>query len=180
MAGSLPLRINPFLLTAQDTYLQGAVPIALMPRLQEALISYEGEAKILLAFTRDDRSLDIVTGEVCALLEMQCQRCLRSVEKAIKRHFRLAIVRDDAEALRLQTEHEILEVQDETVFTRDLVEDELILSLPLVPTHDDPQACDAAIVEKLNKPWAEPHHDKQRTTGNPFAVLKHLNKAEKN
>jgi len=104
---------------------------------------------------------------------------LEPVAKTIDWRFTLVIAHGDAEALRLQAEHEILEVQDETVFTRDLIEDELLLSLPLAPMHDDPQMCDTAIFEMLSEARAEITNDKQRAARSPFAMLKDIQKPDK-
>jgi uncharacterized protein len=179
MTGSLPLRINPFRLAEEGTCLEGTLPMAHMSRLSEASASREGEAKVRLNFMQDERGLDMVMGEVRALLEMQCQRCLEPVAKTIDWRFRLVIAHSDAEALRLQAEHGILEVQDETVLTRDLIEDELLLSLPLASMHDDPQMCDTAIFEMLSEARAEISNDKQRTARSPFAMLKDIQKPDK-
>jgi uncharacterized protein len=174
MSGTLPSRINPFRLVEQDTRIEGVVPLVHMRRLGKVLLSPPGEATVSLHFARDASGLSTVVGEVRTLLEFECQRCLRPVAKAVERRFKLALARHDGEALRLQAEHEVLEVEDETVFTRDLVEDELLLSVPLIPIHDDPAACDAVMLGRLCALQAKDDDDAHRGGANPFAVLKGL------
>jgi uncharacterized protein len=74
-----------------------------------------------------------LTGEV----PMTCQRCLTPVRLAVSLERRFRFVADEAEAERLDGESD-----DEDVLSLDgrfdllaLVEDELILALPLVPRH---------------------------------------------
>ena len=71
-------------------------------------------------------------------VRLECQRCLMPMPQTIDidRHF--LFVRDEAEAARLDehSEEEVL-VLAERLDLAELVEDELILSLPLVPRHEN-------------------------------------------
>lgn len=68
---------------------------------------------------------------------LQCQRCLQTMSEALQvdRHFRF--VRGEAEAARLDeaSEDDVLELPPR-LDLQELVEDELILALPLVPRHE--------------------------------------------
>lgn len=176
MAGALPVRINPFRLAEQGACIEGLAPIGKMFRLGETLLSRQGEAKIRLKFSRDAGGLNVVEGAVRAQLVLRCQRCLEAVKKPVDRRFRLVMVHNEAEASRLQPMYELLEIADETVFITDMIEDELLLSVPLIPTHDDPMACDAAMLQKIHRPRADPDDDRLRAARNPFAALKDLKK----
>lgn len=67
----------------------------------------------------------------------QCQRCLQPVMLPIEVDRRLRFVRDEAEAARLDedSEDDVL-VLPRRLDLHELVEDELILALPLVPRHE--------------------------------------------
>lgn len=169
----MPSRIDPFRLAEQGATIKGAVPLAQMARLADVLMAREGKAQVVLHFG-SEAGLNVVVGQVSAVLPMQCQRCLQPVAKLIDRHFRLVVVRSDTEAARLQAEHEILQVEDDIVSARDLVEDELLLSAPLIPTHDDPAGCDAAMLLRLNDGSTD---GADQVARNPFAILKHLKKS---
>lgn len=71
---------------------------------------------------------------------LECQRCLQALEQplAVQRGFRF--VRDEAlaEAEDLDSEEDLL-VLSRAFDARELVEDELLLGLPLVPLHADCQ-----------------------------------------
>ncbi len=141
-----------------------------MARLDDVLMSRSGEAQVSLSFDTE-AGLHVVVGQLQAALDMQCQRCLRPAVITVDRRFRLVMVRSDLEAARLQADHEILEIEGETLLIRNLIEDELLLSVPLVPMHDDAAHCDAAMLD-----WLDAHPDKEATHGSqsPFAVLKDL------
>jgi uncharacterized protein len=72
-----------------------------------------------------------------AKLPMQCQRCLQGMEHSIqaKRSFRF--VRDEAEANAQDddTEEDLL-VASKQFNLLELIEDELVMALPFVPTHE--------------------------------------------
>jgi uncharacterized protein len=177
MLGALPTRINPFRRAELGACVEGAIPLARMPRLAEVLAAPQGQARVLLRFAREVDGLNVVVGQVHAVLELQCQRCLQPVTKTIDRPFKLAVVRNDAEAKRVQADYETLQVNDEAVFIRDLVEDELLLSLPMVPVHDQSANCDTCMLEQLNGDQSGPAGDKQPTSNNPFAVLQTLKRS---
>ncbi|MEI8325373.1 MAG: YceD family protein [Betaproteobacteria bacterium] len=101
-----------------------------------------------------------------ARLPMTCQRCLElaAIEVRFERSFRFAADEAQAAALDEVCEEDVL-VQVRDFNLHELVEDELLLALPLVPVHEVcPQApkmsvADAAFVEEAQ---AKP---------NPFELL---------
>jgi uncharacterized protein len=68
---------------------------------------------------------------------LQCQRCLLPLDEAVHvdRHFRFVADEDTAAALDDELEEEVLALP-KSLNLRDLVEDEMLLALPLVPRHD--------------------------------------------
>ena len=92
---------------------------------------------------------------------LQCQRCLRPLDEAVHvdRHFRFVADEDTAAALDDETEDEVLVLQ-KSLNLRDLVEDEMLLALPLVPRHDvcpeviPMQFGDVELVEEKANPFA--------------------------
>lgn len=68
---------------------------------------------------------------------LQCQRCLQPVAEtlAVERWFRFADDEQEAERLDEELEDDVL-VASRTFDLHELVEDELILALPLVPRHE--------------------------------------------
>lgn len=98
-------------------------------------------------------------------LPMQCQRCLTPVLQSVKAERLFRFVADEPTAAALDDEAE----EDILALSRDfdalaLVEDELILSLPLVPLHDlCPQAVPMSAID--------PAFEEASARPNPFGVL---------
>jgi uncharacterized protein len=98
-------------------------------------------------------------------LPMQCQRCLSPVLQSVEAERSFRFVADEATAAALDDEAE----EDILVISRDfdalaLVEDELILSLSLVPLHD---VCPEAVPMSA----ADPEFEVAAERPNPFGVL---------
>jgi len=105
-----------------------------------------------------------------AVLSLVCQRCLQPSEHVVEldRHFLFA--RDEAEAARLDEEidDEVL-VMARELDLHELLEDELLLDLPLVPRHDScapPRVVDDAAA---SEPVSAEH---------PFAALAALRRTQ--
>lgn len=99
-----------------------------------------------------------------ASVPLQCQRCLQQVQLDVSVDRRFRFVRSEEEAERLDeiSEDDVL-VLSPRLDLLDLLEDELILALPLVPKHEGP--CPAPLpvpVDDLDNESAAP---------NPFAAL---------
>lgn len=103
-------------------------------------------------------------------VRLQCQRCLAPVEVALDcdRWFQFVATEDAAAALDADSEDDVLELT-RALDLRELVEDEFLLSLPVVPRHDrcpEPLVVpgDVLAAESMEEPAKE----------NPFAVLQAL------
>ena len=96
-----------------------------------------------------------------ARLQLVCQRCLEPVAWAVDAHRSFRFVEGEAAAAELdaQCEDDVLALTRE-LDLRDLVEDELLLCLPLVPKH-----------EQCPQPLPEASADAEPERANPFAAL---------
>ena len=144
---------------------EGVWPVSGFERLAEAICSDRGEVKAWLKFgTR--AGTPCLDGRVQAELELRCERCLEPVKQRIDSEFRFGLVRSDEEAELLPREFEPLLVTHAEQSLVELVEDELLLSLPLVARHDE--EC-SEILQKHKQ-----DDEAQQETHRPFAALKDL------
>ena len=138
-----------------------------MARLADMLHGAGSRASIDLRFGFDDTGIANVRGSIEAELDLLCQRCLEPMSIEVKREVALAIVESDDEAARVVSSYEPLLVGEEPVALANVVEDELILSLPGFPRHP-PGECamppGADVVEDTDSEADE----------NPFSVLQNL------
>jgi uncharacterized protein len=105
---------------------------------------------------------------------LTCQRCLELApfELAVDRHFRFVDSEETALAQDDENEEDLLAL-DRKFNALELIEDELIMNLPLVPRH---QACHNSVLEGLAQ---EIQNDPQFQRPNPFAALEKLKKRTK-
>jgi uncharacterized protein len=171
MSERLPDFLNVLRLARQGAAFTGRLPVARLARLASMLVEADGEAEAELGFSMDGRSIPVVRGRVSAAVALTCQRCLEPMEQALTTEFVLGVVASEAQAERLPEEYEPLLVSGDRVATADLLEDELILAVPIVPMHE-PQRCTAT---KAVAAQAEPTPAADgREAAHPFAVLDDL------
>ncbi len=122
--------------------LQGAWPQAGMARLADSLAA-PGDADV--AWSASGQWRPVIGGEAEVWLHLtagttvllECQRCLQPMTQALQVDRAFRLVRGEAEAARLdeELEDDVLELPPR-LDLHALVEDELILALPLVPRHE--------------------------------------------
>jgi uncharacterized protein len=122
--------------------LQGRWPLAAMARLGDSLFASPGDAGVDWQLTGS--LLPVIGGEAevwlhlqaSATVSLQCQRCLHALDEGITVDRRFRFVRTEAEALKLDevSEDDVM-VLEPRLDVGTLLEDELILSLPIVPMH---------------------------------------------
>lgn len=143
--------------------LEGSIPLASLERLSAVLSDNEGELRARLNFG-SRAGFQCLQGTVQADLKLICQRCLEPMNHNVSGSFKFGLVLDEEEIGDLPAEFEPYLVTGDEQSIIDLIEDELLLSLPIAATHQE--ECS----EFLRK------HDEQRQmekeASSPFAVLK--------
>jgi uncharacterized protein len=143
MFGVLPDRVAPDQLLAAGGRLQGLVPLARLERLagflQEGAQGQEAaSADLKLSVAPHGRYW--LQGRVNARVVVRCERCLGPMEWPLDITIGLYLVPDEAAAGEL-SEHADYAVVGDNFRPQDLIEDELILALPLVAKHPPGTAC---------------------------------------
>ena len=116
------------------------LPYAELPRLAAELASLEGVARCRVAFSRE-RGFPVADIDVRARLPLRCQRCLQTAPLEVAQRSRVWHVAEPAAADRLEAGIEPVLAPDGRIALRDLVEEELLLVVPLVPRHEDEADC---------------------------------------
>lgn len=169
MSSGLPEFLDLARVTRQPLELAGRIRIGAMSRLRAALSGSDGEARVQLQAHAEGGQI-VVQGEAQAELVLICQRCLRPMQQTVSAEFQLAWVRDEHEAAALQIGScDPLLSADGRVRLAELVEDELLLALPIVALHQM-QECDAGLQDHALH-TGEPELPARE---NPFAVLEQL------
>ena len=163
MSPDLPLTIAPARLARKGESIQGQYAIPDLQRLEELLHDQSGHVIFQLDFNRDeDKNQVFITGRVEAQVNIVCQRCLGRLRYTINNPVYLGIVSDSTEAGKLPDECEPLVLAGDSANLLAIVEDEVLLALPITAMHKE-EECDAT--EYLAKL-------RQKSRNNPFSILK--------
>lgn len=150
----------------------GTLPIAAMPRLCEALADREGLAQFELDFGRDSLGTAYLDVRVSAPLALVCQRTLEPFVLPLAVENRLGLIKLERDEAALPPGCEPLLVsEDGRLSPAEVIEDELLLALPLIPVNPDSKP-----PEQLAEPEAEEPSPAADRTDSPFAVLRELKK----
>ena len=133
--------------------LAGSADAAALPADAEVRWRAQGELRAM----RSGENEVWLRVEAATHLPLECQRCLKPVETPldIARSFRFVHGEDAAAQLDTDSEDDVLALT-RSLDLRELIEDELLLALPLVPRHGVcPQplhapATDEVVIEKPN------------------------------
>lgn len=144
----------------------GSLPVASLPRLCEALADASGTVTFVLDFDRDSLQASYVDVRAQTSLSICCQRTLEPFAMPITVSTRLGLIRQESEEAGLPPDCEPLLVPaDGRLNPADVIEDELLLALPLVAINPDSSLPDVVTP-------AESADDGDRTS--PFAMLREL------
>lgn len=169
MSAEVPAQLDVWRMVAARRRFEGALALAGMSRLQDLLVDAEGQARYVLEFDRDAMQVPYASLRVEAELPLICQRSLQRflLPVALEQRFGLIAGDDETDEAALPPGYEALQVgEDGLIDPRVLVEDELILAVPLVPVMPGSEA--------VEREWVpEPE---EAAKANPFSALASLKK----
>jgi len=172
MQARLPEWVDPLALVERRERLEGEIPLASLARLSELLSDTEGSLSAVIDFTRLEDRRPGVRGNVTGRLRLPCQRCLEAVELPVDLAFELYLVESEAMADRLPEGLEPLVNTSGRVSPRELVENEVLLSLPLIPRHA------AGSCQPPGTPAGSPDELEETVQReNPFSILAQLRRS---
>ncbi len=146
---------------------RGTLPLAAMPRLCESLAATEGAITYQLDFGTGALGHASLAMHVEACLPLMCQRRLVIYEQAVTVDQDFGLICHESEEPSLPEGCEAILVTDGRLSPRNVIEDELILAVPLVPlSPGEPMDCSTG-------PSGE---EIEGARANPFAVLGELKK----
>lgn len=147
------------------------VPLRQFTRLLDGMLGSEGEVAAALRFDRDSRGIVHLGGRVETVVSATCQRCLAPVDVPLRADVDVFVLGDEAQAERLGEDEDYVVCDDGQLDLAELLEDELILALPLVTRHED-------CVPQVDLVEAEPDPLPADKKENPFQVLASLRRPD--
>ena len=168
IANQLPKTIKLFKFARKEASLHGDYKISAMPRISEIARNTEDRIKVALSFYLENDKTPCIKGIIKANIILDCQRCLEALPLELNVLFNLAFVRHESQAEELDTSFEIYNIgEEEDLDSIDLITDEILLSIPMAPSHDfdcSLKIDKEEVVEEISK--------------NPFDVLKNIKMAD--
>lgn len=139
LTGPLPELIDHRKLANQAGVLEGSIAVERFLRFKEMLAEETGEVQLNLSFDRGDLKCTLVAGRVSANVHLVCQSCMAPYVQTLNCDISASVVVDESKHVVYEQETEVIVHLEKLIPTVDLVEDELILMLPMIPRH--PQEC---------------------------------------
>ena len=158
--------------------IKGVYPVSKFKRLSKTLACNDGDISVKLEFG-DCVGYACLKGTVSAMLSTECQRCLKPVETAISGSFKFGLVRNEEEFNQLPDELEPYLIEGEQQSLINLIEDELLLSLPMVTVHEEACSDFMATENEAVKAVMQVEREAEKEASNPFAALKAMQKPSK-
>lgn len=185
----IPTEVDYFKLAKERADLTGLIPISKLERLVGLLAGEKGEVEVELAFRLDkgrrpDEPPGVeIRGRLKAEVNLECQYCLDIYHHTLENDLLIRVQPESREERRIELEQDLQEL-DDTVFCpageklaiSDMIEDELILGLPMIPGHE---ACASISMRDGNNGNNGNDDNQAKSSGNmPFANLKQILKTK--
>jgi len=133
MSLALPERVDASRMVQARRSFQGTLPLASLARLRGSLAANDGVAEYDLEFGRDELGVAYLALRVDAELALVCQRTLEVYRQPVHVEQRLGLIGHESDEAALPPGYEALLIVDGQVHPAEVIEDELILALPVVP-----------------------------------------------
>lgn len=161
MSATLPPQLDVWRMVANQRRFEGSLPLAQMPRLMELLADGEGDCRYTVDFYRDPLKIDVMHIRLQTVFHLVCQRTLERFAHPVEIDQRLGLISDEAQEASLPEGMEAVLIEGSgEVSPLQLIEDELLLAVPLVPINPDASGLDPkwsgdeAVEEEKPNPFA--------------------------
>ena len=165
---SIPAYADTRKIFQQEENINGHLDLARLPRFRKTLANDQGIVSLDLKFRLGDAKQRLITGSLQAKVNVFCQRCLKPLAIALTDDIKLALVKDEDAALRLDGDLDPWICEDHKLDLAELIEEQLILCTPLVSYHESGDC-----ISQKDYVAGEDATESV-TTENPFAVLRSL------
>ncbi|MFT5164325.1 MAG: hypothetical protein ACI9FJ_002926 [Alteromonadaceae bacterium] len=169
----IPITLDIKKAAQHQTSYSGYVLLTQMKRLTQSLSDNQGDVDVNVQTGKDHQGLLFLKGDAQVKANSVCQRCNESMTIDLTASFAYSPVKAgvlEDEENQLPDWYDTIEINEfGDIELIKLVEDELMLSLPIIPMHDE-QDCSAADRQVT---WGE-IEEVEEEKPNPFAVLEQL------
>jgi len=167
----IPITLHPGKAAQHRLSYDGIVPLEKLTRLEKVVQEEVGEIAVKIHCKNDDQGLVVIRGNLSTHVTVTCQRCNGDLGLDLVQDFVCSPVGEDTDLDIFPEDYDEVALDENgEINVFDLIEDELILAVPLVPTHNEASCSYSAKPASFGVLKAE--DDKP----NPFDILKQLKK----
>lgn len=174
-SGQIPGKVNHRKLCQEKREIKGLMPVDQLVRFTDAVDTTVSDVEVKLAFRKGRQRKGLMVGRAAVRVSLICQNCMQPVECQIEASYRHALLSDQSQFDDLHEDEDGLVCDSDMVAVADLIEDELLLALPMVARHESGQC--APEDDQLEDYQSEPAEPVD--TYKPFAGLAELTKEMK-
>jgi uncharacterized protein len=116
------------------------VPLAELPRLKARIPGIGGSVRGAVRFGRQSE-FAVAELSLTGKARLQCQRCMQAMELPIESTTHVALILAEADAAEVPEELEPVLARSGSISVGELIEEELLLALPIVPLHEEVRDC---------------------------------------
>ncbi|MCH7815870.1 MAG: DUF177 domain-containing protein [Proteobacteria bacterium] len=172
----VPTYVDTRKIFLQQWEISGYVSLDRLPRFRQCLASGAGSVKVDLRFATNTSKQRLIVGALQAKVQINCQRCLQPLGIELSDEIRLALCQDEAVSENLDPALDPWICKDYKLDIASLVEEQLMLCLPIVSYHTSGDCLGRVNYVALGH--APSSHAQIAATKNPFSVLKSLKENE--
>ncbi|RUO79416.1 23S rRNA accumulation protein YceD [Pseudidiomarina taiwanensis] len=168
----IPIMVDPVKAAGKQLSYDGLVPSAALERFRDLLLESCNDVEVTLNFAVDAQGVKYFNGVAAVAVTVACERCQQPMDLAVHAEFAYAPITKRQQADDIPAQYEPIELNElGEVNLHQVVEDELILAMPVVVKHA-PEDCQ---IKADDMQWGE-IDETAEAESNPFAVLQELKK----
>lgn len=159
--------VNALEFAEKSLEIHGRISALELGRVADYLSPEGGDLQYELKGNRDAQGVASLTLQLHGWLGLVCHRCLGPLQFALDTQARFVLVRTEAELPPVEEERDDVDylVADASLDVMAIIEDEVLLSLPMAPAHEQGQCVNDALAAQEQKE-------------SPFKVLQGLKRAK--
>lgn len=167
----MPVELDPIKSAVKRSDYSGIYLLDDLPRLRDMTAATSGEVAVSLRCAYDAQRLPVMHVEAQMDTKLSCERCGDPFEFHVELVATFTPRTRSLEEELVPSEYEIVDTDDYGLLDfRALLEDEIILNIPIVPKHAE---ADCRISE-ADMSWGRVEPEPEQAAPNPFEVLKNL------
>ena len=164
--------IQPIKLARREGEVRFSWKVSDFERLKTLLYSNEGNVEVTINALFDDRRRCLLRTNIAAKVLLECQTTFTAISYDIEKQVTFCAVVAESQFAEVEEEFEPVLIEDEFIDVKQLIEDELILSIPIVANKPQEELGQEMKFGELD----EEAIAREKAASNPFAVLKDLKK----